>query len=961
MPAIADQTAIAQGQTARPAGGLRTWHSEGFGVLDNSNTVLAFGPFRLFPAERRLERDGSSVRLGGRALDLLIVLINHAGEIVPNRTLLADVWRDVSVEESSLRFHIKNLRKVLGDTQSGSRYVTNIPGRGYCFAAHVNRIETAAANPVPAGTRIGTKSNLPTRAAALIGRSDSMGSVSRELSRRRIVTIAGPAGIGKTSLAIATAAKLRGSFDDAVLFVDLAPIADPSLVISVLASTLGLVLRADEPLAAIIEFLRDERVLIVLDNCEHVIEAVAGLADCILRETAAPHILITSREPLRIPGEHVHRLSPLECPPIKAAITADEAMGYAAVQLFVERATAGVAGFSLDDTSAPVVSEICRRLDGIPLAIELAAARVEFFGVASLATRLGDMFTILTQGRRFALPRHQTLRAMLDWGYNLLSPAEQTVLCRIAIFRATFTLDSALAIVVGPAVTVENAINAMANLVAKSLLNADSTGTTVLYRLLESTRLYASERLAAGGEGPEAARRHAEHHLALIETAPPNWHSDAGKQWLQLYAGRLDDIRAALDWSFSREGDLSIGFRLMANSIRLWLHFSLTLECVGRMERILPLLAEWPQPDAVTEMRLWTAFGYAIWYSARARDRLEATFSRALELANQVGDVSARLHARWGMWAIRRARGQYREALASAADYAALAATTGDRADAVLGDRILGLTHHYMGNQAEAGRALERVRAIVRQTGTATDTDFQLTSEAAVPALLARILWLQGFPDQAMAALQEAIDASRRAEHWFSLYYTVCLSGCPLTLWTGDLARTQAYLDMTVNSAANDRWKGCWALILRLRKGGTRERLVASFLEPRLDLSTAPKISLMASLPVIPVPQPDEDSSEAQWNLPEVLRVNAELLLWHGGEGAAAAAETQLHRSLNIARQQATLSWELRTATGLARLWQRGGRVAAARDLLAATVDRFTEGFDTTDIVIARRLIADWS
>ena len=928
-------------------------------MLGNRDTVLAFGPFRLFPAERRLERDGTAVRLGSRALDLLIVLVDHAGEIVPNRTLLADVWRDVSVEESSLRFHIKNLRKVLGDTQSGSRYVTNIPGRGYCFAAQVNRIETAA-NPVPAGPRIGARSNLPARGAVLIGRSDSMGSVSCELLRSRIVTIAGPAGIGKTSLAITTAATLLGSFGDAVLFVDLAPIADPSLVISVLASTLGLVLQADEPLAAIVEFLRDERVLIVLDNCEHVIEAVAGLADRILRETAAPHILVTSREPLRITGEHVHRLAPVECPPIKAAITADEAMVYAAVQLFVERATAGVAGFSLDDTSAPAVADICRRLDGIPLAIELAAARVEFFGVASLATRLGDMFTILTQGRRFALPRHQTLRAMLDWGYNLLSPAEQTVLCRIAIFRATFTLDSALAVVVGPAVTVENAINAMANLVAKSLLNADSTGSAVLYRLLESTRLYASERLAAGGDGPEAARRHAEHHLALIETAPPNWHSDA-KQWLQLYAGRIDDIRAALDWSFSHEGDLSIGFRLMANSIRLWLYFSLTLECVGRMERILPLLAEWPQPDAVTEMRLWTAFGYAIWYSARARDRLEAAFSRALELANQVGDVSARLHARWGMWAIRRARGQYREALTSAGDYAALAATTGDQADAVLGDRILGLTHHYVGNQAEAGRALERVRAIVRQTGTATDTDFHLTSEVAVPALLARILWLQGFPDQAMAALQEAIDASRRVEHWFSLYYTVCLSGCPLTLWIGDLAQTQAHLDMTINSAANDRWKRCWALILRLRKGGARERLVASFLEPRLDLSTAPKISLMASLPVIPVPQPDEDIGEAQWNLPEVLRVNAELLLWHGGQRAVAVAETQLLRSLDIAKQQATLSWELRAATGLARLWQRGGRVAAARDLLAATVDRFTEGFDTADIVTARRLITDWS
>jgi predicted ATPase len=871
----------------------------------------------------------------------------------------------VNVEESSLRFHIKNLRKALGDTQSDTRYVTNVPGRGYCFAAQVDRMERAdnprSGGPRSGGVGIGARSNLPARGTVIVGRAESMESVSRELSRRRIVTIAGPAGIGKTSLAIATAAMLRGNFGDAVLFVDLAPIEDPSLVISALASTLGLVLRADEPVAAIVDFLRDERVLIVLDNCEQVIEAVAGLADRILRETVETHILITSREPLRIAGERVHRLAPLECPPVKADITAGEAKAYAAVQLFVERASASVDGFSLDDASAPAVSEICRRLDGIPLAIELAAARVEFFGVSTLARRLDNMFAVLTQGRRFALPRHQTLRATLDWGYDLLSPAEQTVLRRIAIFRATFTLDSALAVVVGPAVSVENAIHAMANLVAKSLLSADDTGKAVRYRLLEATRLYATERLAASDEGPPTARRHAEHHLTLIETAPSNWQSDAGKQWLQHHAGRIDDFRAALDWSFSQGGDLSIGLRLTANSVRLWLRLSLTLEYVAGIERALQRLAELPQPDIEVEMRLWTAFGYAIWYSASRRDLLEVAFTRALELANQVGDVSARLHARWGMWAIRRARGEYREALALADDYAALARTAGDQADAVLGDRILGLTHHYLGNQTAAGQTLERVRTIVRQTGTATDTDFQLTSEVAVPALLARILWLQGFPDQAMAALRDAIDASQRADHWFSLYYTVCLAGCPLTLWIGDLAQTQAYLDMTVNSAANDRWKGCWALVLRLRNSTVQDRLVASFLEPRLDLSTASNILLMASLPVIPAPQPDEDVGEAEWNLAEILRVNAELLLWHGGSDAAPAAESCLLRSLDVARRQATLSWELRTATSLARLWHRGGRVAAAQDLLAATVDRFTEGFGTSDVVTARRLIAQWS
>ena len=929
-------------------------------MLDNSNSVIAFGPFRLLPAERRLEREGSPVHLGGRALDLLIALVAHAGEVVPSAALLRDVWGDVHVEESSLRFHIKNLRKALGDTRSDTRYVTNVPGRGYCFAARVDRIESAG-RPRSGGGPVAVRSNLPIRTTLIFGRSDSVETVKRELSRRRIVTITGPAGIGKTSLAIATAASLSDSFGKSVLFVDLAPIEDPSLVISALASTLQLVLREDNPVAAVVDFLGDKRILLVFDNCEQVIDAVAGLADRILRGTDNTHMLITSREPLRIEAERLHRLAPLECPPVKSDITAGEAQAYAAVQLFVERATATIEGFSLDDASAPAVSEICRRLDGIPLAIELAAARVEFFGVAALASRLDIMFGVLTHGRRFALPRHQTLRATLDWSYNLLSPAEQATLRRIAIFRSAFTLDSALAVVGGPQVPADDAIDPLANLVTKSMLNADSTGGIATYRLLEATRLYASERLSASGEGPQTARRHAEHHLTLIETAPPTWQSDAGKQWLRLYAGRIDDFRAALDWSLSPGGDLSIGLRLTAHSIRLWLQLSLTQEYVARIERTLLRLNELPQADAGVEMRLWIAFGYAIWYSGTRRERLEAAFTRALELANQIGDLSGRLHAQWGQWAIRRARGEYQKALISARDYVALAGTTGRQADVVLGDRILGLTHHYLGNQAEAALALERVRTIVRQTGTATDTDFQLTSELAVPALLARILWLQGFPDQALAALHEAVDASRRADHWFSLYYTVCLAGCPLTLWLGDLAQTQAYLDMTVNSAANDRWKGCWAFILRLRKGDAQERMVASFLEPRLDLSTAANIAMMASLPVIPMPQPAEDVGEAEWNLPEVLRVNAELVLRQGGPDTEARAEAQLLRSLDVARRQAALSWELRSATSLARLWRQHGRGIAARDLLAATIDRFTEGLGTHDVVTARRLIASWS
>ena len=924
---------------------------------DKRSLELVFGPFRFFPAERRLEKEGEPVRLGGRALDLLVALVERAGEVVSNRTLLETVWADVTVEQSSLRFHVRNLRKALGDTPSGGPYVTNVPGRGYCFAAPITQKEVDTPRLAAAWGR--TRTSLPPREAMVVGRSDNMDAVCRDLLRKRVVTIAGPAGIGKTTLAIAAAGALRGSFGDAVLFVDLAPIEDPSLVVSTVVSALGLGVRADDPAAAVIGLLRNERLLIVLDNCEHVVEAAAALVDRILRETAETHLVVTSREPLRIAGERVHRLAPLECPPVKADITAGEAKAYAAVQLFVDRAAASVEGFSLDDQQAPAVAEICRRLDGIPFAIELAAARVEFFGVSGLASRLDNMFAVLTQGRRLALPRHQTLRATLDWGYDLLSPSEQTVLRRLSIFRTTFSLESALAIVVDPEVSVDDAVAAMADLVAKSLLGADGKSRAPSYRLLEATRLYAGEKLATREEGSSTARRHAEHQAALIEGAAVNRQFDTGREWLQVHAARLDDVRTALDWCFSPGGDLSIGFRLIARSLRLWLSLSLTLEYVERVERALQRLSDLRQPDPATELHLQVSFGYAIWYSASRRDRLESAFNRALQLAEEVGDRQARLHGLWGMWAVRRARSQYRAALATAEDYRAVAMADGDPASVVLGDRILGLTHHYLGDQESARQSLEPVHRAVRQIGTAPAGEFQLGSEVAVPALMARVLWLQGLPDQANAALGEAVDAAQRSEHWFSLYYTLCLAGCPLALWTGDLAQVSTYLDLITDRAADDRWKRCWALILRQRQGGERERLIASFLEPRVDLLTSERIAALAVQPVIALPERDEDVGEALWCLPEIRRVNAELLLWQGGPHALPAAEAQLLGALDVARQQSTLSWELRVATSLARLWRGDGHAGKARDLIASTLDRFTEGFSTSDVMTANRLLAE--
>jgi predicted ATPase/DNA-binding winged helix-turn-helix (wHTH) protein len=935
---------------------------------DAKNSALAFGPFRLFAAERRLEKEGRAVPLGGRAFDLLVVLVERAGEIVPRRTLMDSVWRDVNVEEASLRFHVKELRKALGDSRPDRRYVRNVPGRGYCFVAPIERLaklgEKASGNEP-----FKIVSDLPGRASPIVGRSGNIETLTRELSKRRLVTIAGPGGIGKTTLAVATAERLRSSFANGVLFVDLAPIADPSLVVGALLAALGVAMRADDPLSGVIDFLRNKQTLIVIDNCEQVIETVATLVDRILRETDGAHILATSRETLQIAGERVHRLMPLECPPLKAEMTLNEAMSYPAVQLFVDRATAIDEDFLLNEELAPAAAKICQRLDGIPLAIELAAAQVEFFGVDALAKALHDMFAVLTRGRRLALPRHQTLRAALDWSYNLLSPTEQTVLRRIATFRAPFTLESAIEVAAGSELSTADAIEAMAGLFAKSMLAAESAAGATQYRLLETTRLYASEKLTSSGEGSRTARRHAEHFLALFASEPNDrgFNSDAAPP---PYAKRIDDVRAALEWSFSDDGDQLVGMELLAASSQLWFRLTLNIEYRRRIELALQKLSEWPESSPLVEMRLQIALGHTLWNMQSDLGLMERTFARAQELVDRMEQAPSglRLQALWGLWVARRGTGRHREALVAAERYQAVARSAGDPSFILLGDRTLALTHHFLGNQALARDHAERVRRIAQSSNYPPTTAFQISSRVAAETLLARIRWLQGFPDQAMTALREAIDEGRRSSNQHPGAYVLTFAGCPLSMWTGNLSETQEFLDILADIGAKTGSNilagglmRCWALILRLRKGDDRDALIASYLEPRLDLPTVQQTLALASASTIPLPAADDDAGDALWCLPEVLRVNAELLLWRDEPGAAAPAEAKLLRSIDIAREQTALSWELRAATSLARLWSRSGRAAQARELLVATYGRFTEGFETSDLLTARRLIAELS
>jgi predicted ATPase/DNA-binding winged helix-turn-helix (wHTH) protein len=454
---------------------------------------LNFDRFSVLPDQRLLLRDGAPVRIGARAFDILAALAARPGELITKDELIAQVWRGLFVDAANLRVHMTAVRKALGDADG--RLIRNDPGRGYRLLAEVSPEAAAAPTPTLIHVAAAAPMQLPSKVTRIIGRSDFIGVLVAQMPRRRLITIVGPGGIGKTTVAIACAEALAGSYRDGVGFVDLTRASEGVSVATSLARALDVAITGDDPLHDVIEYLKDREMLLVIDNCEHVIQAAAELVETITVSAPGVHILATSRESLRVLGESVRRLPPLACPPDVKHLSASEALSYPAVELFVERAAAARLEYQLGDLEASVVGEICRRLDGVALAIELAAAQVDVFGVAWLAGHLDQRLWLFKSGRRTAVPRHQTLTAMLDWSYELLSEQERATLHSVAAFPGEFTLDDAIGLGTGDGIREFEVVGAVDGLVSKSLATLDASGSVTRYRLPETTRAYACAKV----------------------------------------------------------------------------------------------------------------------------------------------------------------------------------------------------------------------------------------------------------------------------------------------------------------------------------------------------------------------------------------------------------------------------------------------------------------------------------
>jgi len=937
---------------------------------DSVPDAISFGPFRIVPHERRLEREGASIPLGSRAFDLLSLLVSRPGEILGKGELMAHAWPDVTVDEGSLRFHIAQLRRALSDGQDGDRYVTNVPGRGYCFVAPVGR---AAPRPKQAGVaepapNPNANPSLPPRPSRLIGRDKDVLALAEHLSARRFVTLRGPGGIGKTTIALALAHELADRFKDGVRFIDLGSLKEGHLVATAVASALRLLVPVEDPTPRLIEALHDRQLLLVFDSCEHVVDAVARLAQEIYQHAPSVCLLATSREALEATGEFVFEIAPLEIPPQDAGDKASLAR-YSSARLFMECAVAAGYNATITDADAEIVAQICRKLDGMPLAIELVA-RLSAHGLNAITQLIEGRLRLTWRGRRTAPLRHQSLSAALDWSYELISTAERSALESLSVFPGSFTLQGALA-VAGDIDDPDPAMEWLEQLVAKSLVASRPSAGQARFRLLETTRAYAAEKLAASGEARAASLRHA--RFVLKALTPRSY--EAGGERPGGFAHRaelLPDARAALAWAFSDAGGADLRIPLAAVCARLFVELALLEECRLWAGRAQAAADDAPRHRAAKVQLLW-AFGHATMFTERNSYECEAALRRGLTLAQELSDLQNQFRLLSRLHALYRRTGE-RRSLAEVADLAeAVAAELDDLAALSRAHTYVGIAHQLKGDQR-----LARERLQAGEAGDAAIPSLPVdhyASPRGTNVFSCTNLWLLGFPDRAVAVANRLLD--ERSNPDLAMYCGGLCFAARVFRLVGDMSALEEAADRLANHARKHGFGPFQTVAVALKgelmlaRGAVDQGVellqhsLPRMLADRLQLYSgavagalveglAAQGRLADALASIEA-QIEADAAQGDsWEMPELLRIRGQLRA-RGGD--LFEAERDLVAAMDLAERQSALSWKLRAALTRARLKGPAEAMAPALTELYQTYERFVEGFDTADLRAARDLL----
>ena len=897
---------------------------------DNGDrSVASFGPFRLSLTNRQLTKSGAPVTMGGRALEILIALVERAGEVVSKQDLIASAWPKVFVEEANLRVQVTALRRILGDGNDGQAFIQNVARQGYVFSGRIQFSGSETGGDAQEQPGLSTFHNLPSPLQSVIGRETVVAQLVMHLAGRRLVTIAGTGGVGKTTAAIEVGRALLHEHD-AVIVVDLARVTDASHDASTIKAAISSTLMIQQqPLS---EPLPIPSSLIILDNCEHLLKATAEAAEELLRNSPEAKILATSREPLRAAGELVFRLSGLKVPPVDDGSSLVDPLSFAAVRLFVERAASVLGNYVPQPPDIPIIIELCRRFEGMPLAIELAAGRVDAYGIKGLGQRLDDAFQLLTTGRRTALPRHQTLQATLNWSFDQLSDSEKTTLARISVFPGLFSLDAGaeLASIAEP---IWSTTDDIASLVMKSLVNADFTQEMPHYRLLETTRVYARAKLRKRGEFDRLSKRHAILVQARLEKIGRDKGHTASPDRISAFATLVDDLRVCLAWCFGPNGDTELGVELAIASSTVWFELSLVSEARIYFEQAIAALEPTSQTDPARVISLLSSLGTALIYTIGPGPEVDRLWAKAARIAEASGDPSLMLDAFYGTWLSEIAGGEYRRSLATAETFRVLAHAKAENipgAAVRIGDRLLGVSRLYVGQVSGACESLEAyidsqsppLSPIVRM---------QYDQSASARAYHAMTMWLLGRQDAALASAASCVEDARLRGHTTSLSLVLVEAGCPVPYYSGALDIMEERVDLLQSIAGRQTfgpwraWGGCFRGALSFGRG----RLEAAIEQLSIGLEELTRtrwpvrrtffLSILAQA-LNSHGRFDEGgrciedalamcaASGEAWHLPELLRVKAELLHRVSPE----AAFTLLQQAKLIAQQNMMVAWQTR-------------------------------------------------
>jgi predicted ATPase/DNA-binding winged helix-turn-helix (wHTH) protein len=946
------------------------------------NLIYESGQWQVDLERRQLKSRGVAVPIGARAFEIIEVLVQSASELVTKDDLMQRVWPGAIVEENTLQVHIGAIRRALGQDRG---MLKTASGRGYRLLGDWSiRRQTTAAPPIGL-QRIRTSgeapgSNFPLTVTCLVGRSAAVQRVQDLVSAYRVVTLTGPGGIGKTSLAVKVGRRVLGEFSDGGWLVELASLSDPDLVPSTVAHVLGLKIGGEISGETVARAVGGQNLLLVLDNCEHVIDAVATLVEMFVRLCPRTTLLATSREILRIDGEHVYNVLPLEVPAEDEKGTGN-ILDHSAVELFIARGKGLDADFSSHPHDLPAIASICRHLDGIPLAIEFAAARAATLGIGSVAAGLRDRFALLTSGRRTAVPRHRTLRATLDWSYGLLTEPEQRLLRHLAIFPAGFTLSAAAAVindVDGAALDIENGIS---SLVSKSLVALDRSASTARWSLLETIRAYALEKLTACAEAGQAARRHAEFYRDLFAPGSPDSQLQPPGEDMQRLGREIDNVRAALDWSFSPAGDTTIGVILTAAYVPAWLHSALPAECRERTERAVQSLTGEMDLSPLLQMQLYFAAGLMPAYTMSPVEPGKIALTKALALAEQLGDIKAQFQILWALWVLNSTAGECRVAQIITDRLSLTARRIGEQSVALIADRLQGFVLQQMGEHRKAQRCFERViEHYVAPTDERITAWGQFDQRVLARAMLARALWLQGYAEQAAEQARISLEEAQVTSYQLSIGEALRVALCQVALMTGDLVTAEWAVTMLID-VATSRNAPFWGISGRCLRGKLlvmRGEFAAGSALLRAELDACERTGwpiwypefmgvltegliglgrIPEALVTIDQALASADRGGERYYYPELLRIKGEVLLRQATDQSVQAAEESFNQAAVLAREQEALFWELRIALSLARLRVTQGRDGEAREILLPVYDRFTEGFETADMRAARAML----